>query len=85
MTEIEDVIESFDKNIEFLKNPHRLKNKDIKGLLLDIIGIMKDMWEKFNNVFKMMDEVKEIEEATKKGEKFEEMDSENKDLKRLYL
>jgi len=84
MTEIEDVIQGLDKNIEFLKTAEDVKMSDIKGLLLDVIGTMRDLWEKFDNVFKMMEEIQEIEKATKKGEKLEE-DSENKDLKRLYL
>jgi len=85
MTEIEDVIQGLDKNIEFLKNPYRLENNDIKGLLLDILGMMKDMWEKFNNVFKMMDEVHKIEESAKEELCREKNDlDKDQDLRNLY-
>lgn len=83
MTEIEEVIQGLDKNIKFLKSPYRLENKDIKGLLIDVIGTMRDLWEKFDNVFKMMDKVKEIEEASEKGELYEEENG-NEDVRRLY-
>jgi len=84
--QIEDVIEGLDKNIEFLENPYRLENKDIKGLLIDILGTIRDMWEKFNNVFDMVDKLKEIEESAKKGEKNREKDiDKDQDLRSLYL
>jgi len=83
MNEIEDVIQGLDKNIEFLENPYRLENKDIKGLLIDILGTIRDMWEKFNDVFKMVDKVKEIEETTEKEIKYEEKNG-NEDVRRLY-
>lgn len=84
MTEIDDVIQGLDKNIEFLKNPYRLENKDIKGLLIDILGTIRDMWEKFNNVFSMVDKLKEIEKSTEE-EKYEEKDINNQDIRNLYL
>jgi len=85
MTEIEDVIQGLDKNIEFLKSPYRLENNDIKGLLLDIMGTMKDMWEKFNNVFKMVDKLSEIEKVAEKREAIEKNDlDKDQDLRNLY-
>ena len=85
MNEIEDVIQGLDKNIKFLKSPYRLENKDIKGLLLDIMGTMKDMWEKFNNVFKMVDKLSEIEKVAEKREAIEKNDlDKDQDLRNLY-
>jgi len=83
MTEIEDVIQGFDKNIEFLEKTEKgITEINIRGLLIDLFGTMRDMWEKFANVFEMVEKLNEIE----KGQKYEEkIDPNNQDLKSLYL
>ena len=84
MNEISEVIQGLDKNIKFLETTEKgITEIDIKGLLIDILGTIRDMWEKFDNVFKMMDKVKEIEKAAEKGEKYREENS-NEDVRRLY-
>jgi len=85
--EIEDVIQGLDKNINFLEKTEKgVSEIDVKGLLIDIIGTIRDMWEKFNNVFEMVDKLKEIEDSAKKGEKNREKDiDKDQDLRSLYL
>lgn len=83
--EIKEIIEALDKNIEFLESPYRLENKDIKGLLIDLIGTIRDMWENLEEVFGTVDKLKETEEATKKEKKFEEKPNDNQDIKNLYV
>lgn len=85
MTEIDEVINGLDKNIQFLESPYRLENKDIKGLLIDVIGTMRDLWQKFADVFKMMDEINEINKAIKNEKLHEEIPLKDQDLKNLYL
>jgi len=85
--QIEDVIQGLDKNINFLEKTEKgVSEIDVKGLLIDIIGTIRDMWEKFNNVFEMVDKLKEIEDSAKKGEKNREKDiDKDQDLRSLYL
>ena len=85
MTEIDDVVQGLDKNIEFLKEAEDVSINDIKGLMIDMIGIMRDLWEKFAGVFKASDKLKEIEKPTKEEKYLEKDIDKDQDLKSLYL
>jgi len=82
--QIEGIIEDISENIKLLKEAEQIDLKDCKHLLTILFEVQKDLFEKFQEVFKTMNKVKEIETATEKGEKNKE-EPENADTKRMYL
>jgi len=83
--EIKEVIEAIDKDIQSILTSKDFDIEDVKMHLIDLWGIMKDLWLRFEGIFSKMLIIKEIEEATEKGELYEEKTEENQDLKNLYL
>lgn len=85
--QIEKIIEALDINIKNLEEANRMTMMDVKTFILDILGTMRDMWERLKDFFLEMQKIKEIEECTEKGEKYKQEISEEKksDLEGIYL
>ncbi len=82
--EIEEVIESLDKNIKNLEEAEQINMIDVQTLLIDLFGIIKDLFVRFEFIFAQSEKIKELEKATEKGKLYEEK-ADNEELKRLYL
>jgi len=85
--EIKEVVERLDSNIESLKECDEITIDNIREVLIDLIGIIKNIWEQFGDVYQLVSKIQEIEEATEKGEKYEEEIDEDKtnDIKGIYI
>ncbi len=81
--DIKEVIVALDKNLKNLETAEEINMTDVKTLLTELFGVIKDLFERFEYVFVKTEKIKEIEEATKKGEVYEEK-VDNEDIKRLY-
>ncbi len=84
--QIEQIINALDFNLKNLDDARGMTMADVKEFLLDILGTVRDMWERFEPFFMEMEKVKKIEEATKKGEKYrEEIPEADMDVKQMFL
>lgn len=79
--QIEEIKNALDENLKTLNEAKGLTMADVKWLLLELIGTVRDMWERFETFFIEMDRVNKINKATEKGEKYED----NTDVKKLYI
>ena len=79
---IKEIINALDKNIKCLEEVEEINISDVKTLLIDLFGTMRDLWVKLDSVFGKFDELNAINEATEKGENYEEKISD--DVERLY-
>ena len=82
--EIEEVIESLDKNIKNLEEAEEINMIDVQTLLIDLFGVIKDLFVRFEFIFEQSEKIKELEKATDNEELYEEK-ADNEELKRLYL
>ena len=82
--EIEEVIESLDKNIKNLEEAEQINMIDIQTLLIDLFGVIKDLFVRFEFIFEQSEKIKELKKATDNEELYEEK-ADNEELKRLYL
>ena len=77
-------MEGLDNNLKNLEEAEEIGMGDVKYLLAQLFGVMKDLFERFEFVFIKTEQIKEIEKATEEGKEYrEKMD--NNDIKRLYL
>jgi len=82
--EIKEVMAALDQNLKNLEGAEEINMKDVKTLLIEVFGVIKDLFERFQFVFVKTEQIKEIEKATEEGKEYrEKMD--NNDIKRLYL
>jgi len=82
--EIKEVMEGLDNNLKNLEEAEEISMGDIKYLLTQLFGVIKDLFERFEFVFVKTEQIKEIEKATEESKEYrEKMD--NNDIKRLYL
>ena len=80
---IKEVMEAIDKNIKGLEEvKDKIDLDDVRTLLIDLYGIIKNLWGQLEDVFIYTEEIKKIEEATLKGEEYEVKIS--GDVERLY-
>jgi len=84
--QIEEIINALDTNLKNLEDARGMTMGDVKEFLLDLLGTVRDMWERFKGFFEEMDKLKEIEEATEKGEKYTDHSKKinDNDVERLY-
>ena len=82
--EIEEVIESLDKNLKNLEEAEQINMIDVQTLLIDLFGVIKDLFVRFEFIFEQSEKIKELEKATDNEELYEEK-ADNEELKRLYL
>ncbi len=81
---IKEVMEAIDKNIKGLEEvKDKIDLDDVRTLLIDLYGIIKNLWKELEDVFIYTKEIKEIEEATLKGKEYEVKISD--EAKMLYL
>jgi len=82
--EIKEVMAALDQNLKNLEGAEEINMKDVKTLLIEVFGVIKDLFERFQFVFIKTEQIKDIEKATEEGKEYrEKMD--NNDIKRLYL
>ncbi len=80
---IKEVMEAIDKNIKGLEEVEdKIDLDDVRTLLIDLYGIIKNLWGQLEDVFIRTEEIKKIEEATLKGEEYEVKITD--DVERLY-
>jgi len=83
---IKEVMEAIDKNIKGLEDAEEINLSDIRTLLIDLYGIIKNLWGQLEDVFIYTEEIKKIEEATLKGERFKDgKELINSDVKRMTI
>ena len=80
---IKEVMEAIDKNIKGLEEVEEINISDVRTLLIDLYGIIKNLWGQLEDVFIYTKEIKKIEEATLKGKEYEVKISD--EAKMLYL
>lgn len=80
---IDETIVALDKNIKSLEDAEQINLKDCQTLLLDLFGTIRDLWDSLKYIFEQANKIQEIDEATTKGEKYEEKII-DEDVKRLY-
>ncbi len=81
---IKEVMEAIDKNIKGLEEvKDKIDLDDVRTLLIDLYGIIKNLWGQLEDVFIYTEEIKKIEEATLKGKEYEVKISD--EAKMLYL
>ena len=81
---IKEVMEAIDKNIKGLEEvKDKIDLDDVRTLLIDLYGIIKNLLKELEDVFIYTKEIKEIEEATLKGKEYEVKISD--EAKMLYL
>ena len=84
---IKEVMEAIDKNIKGLEEvKDKIDLDDVRTLLIDLYGIIKNLWGQLEDVFIYTEEIKKIEEATLKGERFKDgKELINSDVKRMTI
>ncbi len=82
---IKEVIEGIEKNIRSILHSKDFTLDEAKMCIIDVLGVLKDMWIRFQAVFERTEEIEKIEKATKKGKKYKEEKITNLDIKNLYL
>ncbi len=80
--EINKVIEGIEKNIRAVLLNKDFTLDDAKMNIIDVLGVLKDMWIRFQDVFTRVNELIEIEKNDIENNTKTE---ENDDLKNLYL
>lgn len=84
--QIEEIIKTLDYNLKSLEDARGMTMADVKDFFLDILGTVRDMWERFRPFFEEMEKLAKIKDSTKKGEKYrEEIPEDDMDIKNLYL
>ena len=85
--QIEEIIKALDFNLKNLEESRGMTMLDVKAFILDLLGTVRDMWERFQPFFDEMEKLKQINEATKKGKKYngEGIPESDIDIKNLYL
>ncbi len=83
--EINSVIGALDINIKNLEEADEINLKDVQVLLIDLFGVIRDLWEQLGKVFAKFNKINDIEKSTAKGEKYKENNKVTKDIERLYL
>jgi len=83
--EIKEVVERIDSNIKSLREAEVINIKDVQGCLIDLMEIIRDMWEDFSEVFVRLKELMNIEEANEKGEIYKEVSKNKNDVKMMFL
>ncbi len=82
-TQIDEIIKALDFNLNNLDEARGMTMADVKDFLLDILGTVRDMWERFQSFFEEMDKLNKIKNDTKKDVV---KDNVNKtELSRLYV
>ena len=82
--DLKDTIVDLGKNITLLKEAEQINLHDCQTLIATLFEVLKDILERFEPVFEMVEEIYEINKATEKGEKHMEEDL-NQSVKRMYL
>lgn len=80
---IDETIKALDNNIKNLEEAEQINLKDCQTLLLDLFGTIRDLWDSLKYIFIKAQKIQNIEQATEKGEKYEEK-VDDEDIKRLY-
>jgi len=70
---IKEIISGLEKNIRAVLLNKEFDIQDAKMNIIDIMGAFKDLWEKLQFVFEKAEQIKKIENSTKKGEAYEEI------------
>lgn len=82
---IKNVIGAIDINIKNLEDADEINLTDVQTLLLDLFGVMRDLWEKLDEIFIKFNKISDIEKSTAEGKKYTENNKLIKDVERLYL
>lgn len=82
--QIEQIINALDFNLKNLDDARGMTMADVKEFLLDLLGTVRDMWERFQPFFTEMEKLKQVKNTTEKGEKKKKEILED-DIENLYL
>lgn len=83
--QIEQIIKALDFNLKNLEDARGMTMCDVRDFILDLLGTVRDMWERFQPFFTEMEKLKQIKDSTKKGIKCEKEEIKDPEIKRLYL
>ena len=61
--EIKEVMEGLDTNLKNLEDAEEINMVDVKTLLIELFGVIKDLFERFEYVFVKTEQIKKIEKA----------------------
>lgn len=82
---IDEIINALDFNLNSLGEARGMTMADVKLFFLDILGTIRDMWERLQGFFEEMDKLKEIEKAAKKGKTYEKKEIKDPEIRRLFI